>query len=93
MIDARRGNVFAGIYDEDLNIIKKDSLISLEELTSKLNEDYELISYDDIKNSLKPNIDILKIIAKHKSDKGVNPHNLNPNYLKLTEAEENLGVH
>ncbi len=93
MIDARRGNVFAGIYDKDLNIIKKDSLISLEKLTSNLNEDYELVSYDDIENSLKPNIDILKIISKHKSDKGVNPHNLNPNYLKLTEAEENLGVH
>ena len=70
MIDARRGNVFAGIYDKELNIIKKDSLISLEELTSNLTENYELISYDNI-----------------------NPHNLNPNYLKLTEAEENLGVH
>ncbi len=93
LIDARRGNVFAGIYDRDLNIIKKDSLISLEELTSNLNEDYELISYDDIKNSLKPSLDILKIINKYKSDTGVNPHNLNPNYLKLTEAEENLGVH
>ena len=50
MIDARRGNVFAGIYDKELNIIKKDSLISLEQLTSNLNEDYELVSYDDIEN-------------------------------------------
>jgi len=32
MIDARRGNVFAGIYDSNLNCIKKDSLIGLDEL-------------------------------------------------------------
>ena len=90
MIDARRGNVFAGIYDNNLNCIKEDKLISIEEI-SNLNSDYEFISYDNIKldNVIKPNIDVLKIINKHISDEGINPHNLNPNYLKLTEAEEN----
>lgn len=90
MIDARRNNVFAGIYDNNLNCIKEDKLISIEEI-SNLNGDYEFISYDNIKleSVIKPNIDVLKIINKHINDEGINPHNLNPNYLKLTEAEEN----
>ena len=92
MIDARRGNVFGSIYDSDLNIVKKEKLINLKELTEGLDESYELLSYDniDLKNIITPNIDILKIVDKHKNDKGINPHKLNPNYLKLTEAEENL---
>jgi len=85
MIDARRGNVFSGIYDKDLNRIKEDMLVSLDSITN----DGEFVSYDNIENSIKPSIDILKIINKHMSDSGVNPHNLNPRYLKLTEAEEN----
>lgn len=90
MIDARRGNVFSGIYDKNLKVIKKDSLINLNELKEKLNDDYELVSYDEITGSVNPKIDILKIIYKHLNDNGVNPHSLNPNYLKLTEAEEKM---
>ena len=81
MIDARRGNVFAGVYDKDLNCVKKDILINIEEMLKELNFNYEILSYDN------PNV--IKIIEKHENDKVVNPHNLNPNYLKLTEAEEN----
>ena len=90
MIDARRNNVFAGIYDTELNCVKGDKLISIDELIN-LNEDYEFISYDNLKleTVIKPNIDVLKIINNHINDVGINPHNLNPNYLKLTEAEEN----
>ena len=92
MIDARRGNVFGGIYDTKLNCIKQDRLIGLNELISNLDDDYEFISYDNIQVNklIKPNIDIIKIVNKHKNEKSINPHNLNPNYLKLTEAEENL---
>lgn len=90
MIDARRGNVFGAIYDTKLNCVKKDQLVDLKKLISNLNEDYELVSYDNInlKNLIKPDIDVLKIINKHINDKAINPHSLNPNYLKLTEAEE-----
>lgn len=93
MIDARRGNVFAGIYDKNLNIIKEDKLINLNELSKDLNNEYEFISYDNINlnNIVIPNVDVLKIINKHINDSGINPHNINPNYLKLTEAEEKLG--
>lgn len=92
LIDAKRDNVFAGIYDKDLNCIKIDKLVNLKEFISGLSDDYEFISYDNIhiKDIIKPNINVLKVVNKHINDKGINPHNLNPNYLKLTEAEERL---
>lgn len=89
MIDARRNNVFSGIYDDKLNIIKKDCLINVEELLKDINDDYELLSYDNLDNSVVPSPNVIKIINKHMNDLGVNPHELRPNYLKLTEAEEN----
>ena len=85
LIDARRGYVYAGAYDENLNNTFEDCHILLEHL----NIDGIYISYDDFEG-INPNPDILKIVKKHEKDKGVNPHTLNPNYLKLTEAEENL---
>ncbi len=90
MIDARRGNVFGAIYDTNLNCIKDDSLISLDELLSNKDSNYELVSYDNLDiNVVKPKINVSKIIEKHINDEGINPHKLKPNYLKLTEAEEN----
>ena len=86
LIDARRGYVFAGGYDKRLSNYYKDRYILLEEIKEK----GKYISYDSIKGSLKPNIDILKVVKKHEKNKGINPHKLNPNYLKLTEAEEKL---
>ncbi len=89
MIDARRGNVFGAIYDNNLNCIKKDSLINKDELLKDIDNNYLLVSYDAIDNSIMPNQNLIKIINKHINDIGVNPHDLKPNYLKLTEAEEN----
>ena len=88
MIDARRGNVFTAVYDSNLNSIEKDQLINKDEFLSNKKE-YEIVSYDF--DFIKPNPDILKIVLKHMSDKGENVHALKPNYLKLTEAEENNG--
>lgn len=89
IIDARRGNVFAGIYDQELNNILEDQLISYEQLLNFVNDDYEQISYD-YDFMIDPNIDLLKVINKHLNDLPINPHLLNPNYLKKTEAEEKL---
>lgn len=89
MIDARRGNVFGGIYDYDLNCIKNDSLIPINDILNELNDSYEIVSYDSIKEAILPKPDVVKIINKHKNDACVNAHELKPNYLKLTEAEEN----
>lgn len=79
-IDARRGYVFAGVYDEYLNVIKEDSYIELSDLKDQYSGTY-------IDNSL--NIDIEKVISKHLKDMSINPHEVNPNYLKITEAEAN----
>lgn len=92
MIDARRDCVFAGIYDNDLNVVMEDKYISLEELKKESPLDITYIS-DDIFDSIEvslPNVDILKVINKHKNDKSVEPHHLKPSYLKITEAEANL---
>lgn len=90
MIDARRGNVFAGVYNANLDLVKKDSLININDLLDSIEmDDCVLLSYDNINNAIVPNPNVIKIINKHINDKGINPHKLKPNYLKLTEAEEN----
>jgi tRNA A37 threonylcarbamoyladenosine modification protein TsaB len=33
---------------------------------------------------------MLKIIKKNENNHSINPHSVNPNYLKLTEAEEKI---
>lgn len=86
LIDARRGYVYAGAYDSNLNLILEDKYISLNDIDTK--KYTEVVSYDDIANAVKPNPDIIKIVNKYK-DKTMNPHMVNPNYLKKTEAEEN----
>lgn len=89
LIDARRGNVYAGIYDNELNNILPDKLVSYEQLAKNLDDTYEQVSYD-FDYMVKPKLDILKVINKHLDDTPMNAHLLNPNYLKLTEAEERL---
>lgn len=89
MIDARRSYVFAGIYDADLNSVMKDSYISIDELLSKKDDNTVLISADTFSFDTKiPEFNISEIIEKHQNDQPINPHELKPNYLKRTEAEE-----
>ncbi len=91
IIDARRGYVYAGIYDDDLNSITEDKYILLEDFLN-INKDMEYLSYDNFEHIsiIEPNIDFEKIIYKNKDKKQINHEVLTPNYLKLTEAEENL---
>ena len=85
LIDARRGYVYAGGYDKDLNCIYKDSYI----LFDDINSECKYVSYDKFDfEVLIPRFDLLKIIKKHENDSLLNVHSINPNYLKLTEAEE-----
>lgn len=83
VIDARRGYVYGAIYDKDLNIYFNESHILFEELKTKLPSDYNIVDNYD-------NIDLIKLIQKHENDNPINPHELKPNYLKNTEAEEKL---
>lgn len=94
IIDARRNFVYAGMYDKNLNLIKPNRYINLDKLLAELNgEKVSFVTYDIIElngNIIKPNIQILPLLKQHLNDLTVNPHQINPNYLKLTEAEENL---
>jgi len=95
LIDARRDYVFSGIYDKNLNILMEDSYLLISKLLDKSVQYVNLVfvSLDRFEfDTIMPKVDISKIVQKHISDEGVNPHLLNPNYLKKTEAEENLLV-
>ncbi len=94
VIDARRGYVFAAIYDNKYQEILKPQHIKITELEkhlSKINK-YEIITNNQIetwpeKETYIPNMK--KIIEYFKDKESISPHALNPEYLKLTEAEEN----
>lgn len=95
IIDARRGFVYAAIYDREGKEVLFPQHIRLNLLEEKLSmlEDYLIITNDEIKLegikvTYKP--DIQKIVNTFKNRRNINPHSVNPNYLKLTEAEESL---
>lgn len=93
IINARRGYVYAAIYDKDNIILKPQhiELTKLKELLKDINE-YEFISNDEFDDSIDINKytpDFIKIINKYKDKESINPHSVNPEYLKLTAAEEN----
>ena len=93
MINARRGYVFAAIYDVNNDVVLEPQHIKLEELKKKLDgiPYYEIISNDEFEENFevsKYSPDMLKIVKKYKNKECINPHIVNPEYLKLTEAEE-----
>lgn len=92
IINARRNYVFGAIYGKDNNIILKPMHIKLEELLVELaDEDYVFISndeFDELKDIEPYNPDIEKIVNHFENKESINPHAINPEYLKLTEAEE-----
>ena len=93
MIDARRKYVYAAIYDNKQKEILKPVHIKITDLKKELKklDDYSIITNDEIEDFSKKekyNPDILKIVNNFKDKKAINPHAVNPEYLKLTEAEE-----
>ena len=94
IIDARRGYVYGSIYDNEGNVVLQDKYVSLESLKQacdNLIDEYSVIGsnlnlgmeYEEY------NPNFLRIINKYKDKECINPHLVNPIYLKLTEAEEN----
>ena len=96
LIDARRGYVYGAIYDKDNNKVIEDSHIELKELLDKSKDlDIEVITNNDLNVSIKKESydpDILKIVKYYENSDGINPHLVNPIYLKKTEAEEKAGL-
>lgn len=93
IINARRGYVFGAIYNND-EVVLEEQYMTIEKLKLVLmgmNKKYVFISNDKF-NDLEVvgyDPDILKIINTYKNRETINPHFVNPIYLKLTEAEEN----
>ena len=93
IINARRGYVFGAIYNND-EVVLEEQYMTIEKLKLVLmgmNKKYVFISNDKF-NDLEVvgyDPDILKIINTYKNREPINPHFVNPIYLKLTEAEEN----
>ena len=92
IIDARRNYSYAAIYNHD-DCMMKPQHINNDVLTKKLDElsEYIIITNDETNlNGKKCNYDpdIESIVNKYVDKAEVNPHLVNPEYLKLTEAEE-----
>ena len=97
LIDARRDAFYAAMYDKNSNNIIEECYITRTDLMNKIKRhtslnDVTFVSYDDISDLdiIKPNLELIKIIKKYTKSKTLNPHSVNPNYLKKVEAEEKL---
>ena len=95
-MNARRENVYAGIYDSEYNSVFQEKYISINELNENIRKLDNAIVISDVMineefESTEPRINIEKIYNYYKNVNGVNIHNLTPNYLKKVEAEEKLG--
>ena len=92
MLNARRGYVYTGIYSKDNELLFDNSYIKLDEFMNSLNklDDYKIISNDEEieLDKIEYNPNILEIVSYYKNKESINPHELNPNYLKKTAAEE-----
>ena len=95
-IDARRGYVFAGIYNNNNELVLENQYIKFDdllEIATKLNAPHVFISNDKlIEQQIEYNPDILEIVNYSKFKEEINPHAVNPIYLKKTEAEETKGI-
>ena len=80
-IDAKHGNYYVGLYDKEYNVIF-EKFLNTEDLNEVV-EKYNPIIVD-------PSIDyeIEEIVKYTKKLNSLNPHGVNPVYLKLPEAME-----
>ena len=84
-IDARRGNSFLGLYrktGKTLVLEEEERLVNLEEYKESIKENYVVVSKGEPNIEVILNSDILSVVE--------DIHGLNPNYLRITEAERNL---
>lgn len=92
IIDARRDYSYAAIYNKDKCILKPQHIPNnkIIEILNTLDY-YMIITNDDTSlpgEKCSYNPDIESIVNKYVEKESINPHLVNPEYLKLTEAEE-----
>lgn len=95
VLDARRDNVYAAIYNSKYENILTEQHISIKELIDYISTlqgniivigDININEYD----SKQVKLDILNIVKHCHKEQSVSPHALKPRYLKRVEAEEKL---
>lgn len=85
IIDARRGYVYAAVYNDNYNTLMEEAYIKKEELDKIAKTFSNDITY--VENDFTSNIVLLYKCSFKKEE---NPINFEPNYLKKPEAEEKL---
>lgn len=93
IIDARRGYVYGAIYNKDGIPVLKPQYIKLEALKCAVDHLFDSFQYTSNQNFADIEVesydpDIEKIVNTFETREEVNPHAVNPVYLKQTEAEE-----
>lgn len=93
IINARHNCVYAAIYNKEYEVVMEEKYITLDELKSKiskLDNSYTLVSSDEFEFNTKkytPNLNnFFKYLKKEEQD----VFRFEPNYLKKTQAEEEL---
>ena len=95
LIDAHHNNYYMGLYDKDMNEVIKEGFYKKEDVI-KLIDRYSPIMVSDMNIKVddvivnKQELDIVNIVNYYKDSKSINPHLVNPNYLKLPQALEEL---
>ena len=92
IINARREACYSSIYDGDKVILEGcyQKIERLKMILMGLGKEYIFVSNDSFDfDTIEYNPDILNIVNYYKDRECINPHMVNPLYLKLTEAEEN----
>ena len=95
LIDAHHSHYYIGLYDKDNHEVVKEHFSCKEEVLKLIDKYHPFIvsdcsgNIDDISYS-KQELDIGKIVEYYQDMESVNPHLVNPNYLKLPQALEDL---
>jgi tRNA threonylcarbamoyladenosine biosynthesis protein TsaB len=83
LIDARRGYVFSGIYENGKTVLEDDYRLLADLKTNELYQTAQTVFIDDRSFLINPKR------IREKSVEVIDVHGLEPNYLRKTEAENN----
>lgn len=95
LIDAHHNNYYMGLYDKYMNEVIKEGFYKKEDVI-RLIDKYNPIMVSDMNINVddivvdKQELDVINIVNYYKDSESVNPHFVNPNYLKLPQALEEL---
>lgn len=84
LIDAKHGNYYMGLYDSNYNEVIPEQFCTSGIVQSIILQYQPKVVSDD------GDIDVIEVVSYYQKQDGVNVHLINPNYLKLPQAVEEL---